>query len=383
MKIWEKAAQTAEQAAELMEEQARFWVLGQLKKAAASGRLQGCFREEEYRTAYAQEMADGFIECMDDDSVLPHRSLHAAKCCYEYLMEWFGKIAEVLSQDGEQITIHQEYLPADPLTKDPNIELVKMLHKGATKEEISRKLQITQRAVQEKLAALNGKRKMPLRVGGQALHVNVSDRRIDPDPNVNKDIDPDVRDDSRRKTTKKNTKEYHTWNTMHPVTLQLNMMQLWTLFRALALYQSKGYMRGDDIAKDIWMQLSEYGQEKLEALAEDRLMEQIMPLDEDVNLLRYLNNIQAEELADFHGFRTERDLLDNDDNIYREAYVMFYKAGRKCSIEYGRYPDEKRLEHQIIVNYKNGVLSFRDAEDKTAPVTEVLEGEISYMELCE
>ena len=247
MKIWEKAAQTGRQAAELLDEQARRWVLGQLQKAEDIGRLQGCFREDEYHPAYAQEEANGLAECMDDDSVLPRRTLHAAKCCYEYLMQWFDKIGEALSQDGKTVVIGSEYRPADPLTGDTNIELVKMLHRGATKEEIGKKLQITERAVQEKIAALNGKRKMPLRVGGQALHVNVSDRRIA----------PDVCEDSEQKRGKQNVKKYQTLNSMHPITLQLNVTQLWTLFRALALYHSKGYTLGDDIAKDIWVQLRE------------------------------------------------------------------------------------------------------------------------------
>ena len=279
----------------------------------------------------------------------------------------------MLSQGGKTIAIGSEYRPADPLTEDTNIELVKMLHRGATKEEISKKLQITERAVQEKIAALNGKRKMPLRVGGQALRVNVSDRRIAPDPNT----------DSEKKTGRKNVKKYQTWNTMHPITLQLNVTRLWTLFRALALYQSKGDRLGNDIAKDIWVQLSEYGQERLEALAQDEIMERIIPLVENVNLRNYFNNIQTEEAADFRGFRTERDLLDTDDNVHRDAYVMFYKAGRKCNVGYGRYPNDRVLEHQIIVNCENGVLSFRDAMDKNAPVTEVPESEISYIELCE
>lgn len=373
MKIWEKAVQTGRQAANLLDEWARCWVLSQLQKAEDTGRLQGCFREEEYRPAHAQEAANGLAECMDDDSVLPHRPLHAAKCCYGYLMQWFDKIGEVLSLDGKTVVIGSEYRPADPLTEDTNIELVKMLHRGATKEEISRKLQITERAVQEKIAALNGKRNMPLRVGGQALHVSVSDRRIDPDPHT----------DSEKKTSKKNVKKYQTWNTMHPITLQLNMTQLWTLFRALALYQSKGYMIGADIAKDIWVQLSEYGQERLQALAEDGSLERMMPLDENVKLRNYLNNIQTEDYTYCRGFRTERDLLDSDNNPSLEAYFMFAKAGRKCNIGYGKYPDDKVLEHQIIVNCENGVLCFRDAMDKKAPVTEVLESEISYIELCE
>lgn len=373
MKIWEKAVQAGRQAAQMLDEQAYHWVLGQLEKAVDSGRLQGCFREDEYRPAYAQETANGLAECMNDDCVLPHRPLHAAKCCYGYLMQWFDKIGEVLSQDGKAVAIDSEYRPADPLTVDTNIELVKMLHRGATKEEISKKLQITERATQEKIAVLNGKRKMPLRVGGQALYVNVSDRRIDPDPHT----------DSEKKTSKKNVKKYQTWNTMHPITLQLNMTQLWTLFRALALYQSKGYMIGDDIAKDIWVQLSEYGQERLEALAEDRALERMMPLDENVKLQNYLNNMQIEDYTYCRGFRTERNLLDGDDNPSLEAYFMFAKAGRKCNIGYGRYPNDRVLEHQIIVNCENGVLFFRDAMDKNAPVTEILEDEISYIELCE
>lgn len=170
---------------------------------------------------------------------------------------------------------------------------------------------------------------------------------------------------------------------MHPITLQLNMTQLWTLFRALALYQSKGYTLGDDIAKDIWVQLSEYGQEKLEELAADRLIEHAMRMDTNVDLSYYLNNIQTAEDMDNREFRTERDLLGSDDNVYREAYVMFYKAGRKCNVEFGKYPNNIVLEHQIIINYENGILSFREAKDENAPIVKVPEDQISYIELCE
>lgn len=367
MKIWEKAAQTGRQAAELLDEQACRWVLGQLEKVENDGCLRNYFREDEFCPGCAQKVADGLAECMGDKSVLPLRPLHKAKCCYTYLMQWFKKLEDVLSQDGQHIEIDRECLPPDPLAEDISIELVKMLHKGVTKDEISKRFHLTQRAVQEKLAALNGSRKTPLRVGGQALHVNVSDMRIDP---------------KNRTIEKKNVKEYHTWNTMHPVMLQLNMMQLWTLFRALALYQSKGYTLGDDIAKDIWVQLSEYGQEKLEELAADRLIEYAMRMDANVDLSYYLNNIQTAEDMDNRGFRTERDLLGSDDNAYREAYVMFYKAGRKCNVEFGKYPNNTVLEHQIIINYENGILSFREAEDENALIVKVPEDQISYIELC-
>ena len=374
MKIWEKAVLTAKQAAEELGEPVLSWALEQLRIAVDTGRLQSCFREEEYSSVHTQEAADGFAECMDDESVVPHRPLHTVKHCWEYLMQWLDKFEEVLSQEGEAVTIADEYLPTDSLIGDTNIELVKMLHKGATKEEISEKLQITPRAVQEKIAALNGKRKLPLRVGGQALRVNVSDVRIVPREG----------EEASEKKSKKNTKEYHTWNTLHPVTLQLNVMQLWTLFRALALYHSKGMELGDDIAKDIWVQLSEYGQDRLKALSKDWMIERLMPLDEDVDLSNYLNKLKSESGNSAHEFHTERELLlASDDNVHCEAYLMFYKAGRECNVKYGIYPNEKILEHQKIVNYANGILSFRDADDRTAPVTEVKESEIERLELCE
>ena len=59
MKIWEKAVQTAQQAAENLDKPARAWALEQLKTAVKTGRLQGCFREAEYAPAHAQAAAQG------------------------------------------------------------------------------------------------------------------------------------------------------------------------------------------------------------------------------------------------------------------------------------------------------------------------------------
>ena len=210
--------------------------------------------------------------------------------------------------------------------------------------------------------------RLPLRVGGQALRVNVSDARIDPTDG----------------NGKKNTKQYRTWNTLHPVTLELNMMELFTLFRALALYQSKGLELGEDIAKDIWVQLSEYGQERLQTLAKDWMMNRLVPLGEEIDLANYLDNLQNEDGNSAHGFRTERELLDSEAAYaLEETCGMFYKAGRNCNVEYGRWPETHILEHQKIVNYENGIFSFRNADDRTAPVTEIPEDEIERLELCE
>ena len=62
---------------------------------------------------------------------------------------------------------------------------------------------------------------------------------------------------------------------------------------------------------------------------------------------------------------------------------MFYKAGRKCNIYFGKCPNNTVLEHQIIINYENGILYFREAEDENAPIVKVPEDQISYIELCE
>ena len=137
MKTWEKAVQTAQRAAEKLDKPAHSWALEQLHAAVETGRLQGCFHEAEYTPARAQEAADGFAECMNDEAVLPHRPLHAAKHCWVYLTQWLDKIEEILSAEGETVKIADEHRPVDPLTVEPNIELVKMLHKGATKEEIA------------------------------------------------------------------------------------------------------------------------------------------------------------------------------------------------------------------------------------------------------
>lgn len=132
------------------------------------------------------------------------------------------------------------------------------------------------------------------------------------------------------------------------------------------------------------MQLSEYGQERLQALAEDWMMHRLMPLGEEIDLAYYFNKLQNEDGNSTHGFRDERELLHSEAAYaLEETCGMFYKAGRNCNVKYGKWPETHTLEHQKIVNYENGVFSFRNADDRTAPVTEIPEDEIERLELCE
>ena len=90
---------------------------------------------------------------------------------------------------------------------------------------------------------------------------------------------------------------YVTLNTVHPIGLQLNITQLLSLFQALNLYRMQNQNIGDDIAKDIWVQLSEYGQRKLLELAKDRSIQRLLNLGTNDNmdsLENYFYNLQSE-----------------------------------------------------------------------------------------
>lgn len=136
---------------------------------------------------------------------------------------------------------------------DTAIALLKLLHsrEGVTYDDIHQELEIGVRAIQKDLVKLspamytgNGEVYAPFRLGGQKLQAEI---------------------ELVERTKKAGEKRFYTRNTVHPLVLQENVMQLATLLKSLC---HQYYDYEDDIsvtiAVDIWSQLSSYAQSKIE-----------------------------------------------------------------------------------------------------------------------
>ena len=143
----------------------------------------------------------------------------------------------------------------DYVTKDVGIDLVKALHNqtGSTKEALREAV-----SAQHKKTIQNGLRKLdpklnesngsvdtvPFRIGGHEMHVDI---KCVPIPGT------------------RGERSYYTPNTLHPLVMQLNVTQTAAMLMALqTAYDRCEYgTYCEDVALDIWCQLSEYCKERI------------------------------------------------------------------------------------------------------------------------
>lgn len=196
-------------------------------------------------------------------------------------------------------------------SKDVAIRLVKELHdrNGVTKKTLSDKLGITQRAVLNALNKLeaeggneNGE---PYYLGDQPVHVRVGEVNVTEDDVINNHI-------------RANAKKFYTPNTLHPIILQENMLQVYVLLKCL-LYtvdDEEGKTLLYSVAQDIWFQLSEYAKEKIRELMEKK----------DKHLICYLDAL--DELAptqEVRGFITEEQMKLSEELSFSEESDFYDK----------------------------------------------------------
>lgn len=313
----------------------------------------------EYLPADAQRCIDTIAECLAQiaqDNHVQYMRYIQNRC----FRAWVRAAEEVIKQHtGVMVEASPEEMECFENQPDKNIKLMKLLHPpGRTKAEIAAELEIGERSVQDRLSAMNlegNPDRGMVYFAGQPVRVPIQTERIRTDLNK-----------------KKNTLRYVTPNTVHPIGLQLNITQLLSLFQALNLYRMQNQNIGDDVAKDIWVQLSEYGQRKLLELAKDRNIQRLLNLGTNDNmdsLENYFYNLQS-ELEEIGGdqwmenpFRTERELVTADQCSKEEKLFLLYKARRKCNISIRK--DGKRIEYtaQIILGFKEkGQIAFAPDE---------------------
>ncbi len=207
------------------------------------------------------------------------------------------------------------------VAEDTGIAMVKALHSqnGVTKDEIRKALGLTDlRAVQKNLRRLSpdlyggvksemGDEYKPFRVGGQPLSVKI---KVIEGAN--------------------NARHYKTPNTLHPIILQENLLEVEILLKSLSLswdrYNSNISI---SIAFDIWSQLSEYAKEKIK---KDFEYEDAIHQD----FLQIIADDCPEDHICF--FKTQREMIDLIDGTIFDVLSEAEKIpDRRCTL---RYKDE-------------------------------------------
>ena len=225
----------------------------------------------------------------------------------ETFIAWLEKLKEKYEIRNGTIPEHLYLAEGE---KDMRISLIKSLHKrrGVTKKELTEELGIHQRSVMKNISRLDPsfseetgvkreeekKEKDPYMIGGQVVRLKVSSKKVDGE----------------------REKRYITYNTLHPLILLENVMQVGTLLKGLeCLYENEEGDIAKGIAIDIWSQLSEFGRERIKRYYFDETSSFINDISDetpDEHAVTYLSERAMKELMEQEG----RWLSDDDKLLY-------------------------------------------------------------------
>ena len=260
---------------------------------------------------------------------------------WEKMKLWLERIADDLGQQEEYEMFLEDFEP--PVSDDPIIHVIKALHNrdGITREDIARELCESERNAKNILNRLDasltdGHRGNIVRIAGQEVSVC---------------IESEDRVDTRRGDTPVRKRYFHTPNTVNPIFLQENIMQVGTLLKSLAqsYYTDEGYENEIvlGIALDIWLQLSEYAKERISSffVAGDKKLS---------GLIRDVEN-RVEEGSG--GFMTEKEMLHemmaNGTERLEDLLIDAWKTGRKVDIQI-ELDGEVKLFENVVISSDNG-----------------------------
>lgn len=255
---------------------------------------------------------------------------------FAFQQETKSRFAKWLKMMEKKYGIPEEKLPREldvnRNDQDTAIVMLKELHdrNGKTVRDIAEKMNISARAVQKDLKKLDPRLNqeseetelMPaFRIGGQPIHTNIS----------------------VKKPYEGNINRYYTVNTVHPLVLLENQMQIGTLLQALAHSYNAGNETSYSIGLDIWYQLSAYSKERVKAY---------FVYNDDVfeSFIKQIEN----EVPDSKGekFQTEKSMFMNLGMAEDELITYAMKGqGRRCNIVLKEKREE--LVAQLLSYYTN------------------------------
>ena len=274
---------------------------------------------------------------------------------------WLKRIIDTYKIEGVKVP---DELIVKKSDLDTAVVMIKELHsrKGATKEDIMKKIGISERAVQKNLRKLSpklyegndidkGNVYAPFRLGGQPVIVDIQAREFEGD----------------------NKKYYRTVNTMHPIILQENMMQVATLLQSLS---QNFYNHQNDISRiiaiDIWSQLSDYAQRRIEKI----YAKADMDFAEFIEILK--DTCPTNHLCHY---TSERQMIeDADASIETQIEYLMKVPGHTCSISFkDSNNDDLYLENQTVeveqFNYDIEVIKLisPDREQRIVNVSDIID----------
>lgn len=317
------------------EERKKVYLLDLLKIETAkyNHRLRGR-SESNLHNAYAS-IARALVEYISD---YPVKFSIKAKVKKSFEI-WLNKIAS-------QYEITNSFIPEelDVKENDTGVALLKMLHarEGVSYDDINNELDIGPRAIQKDLVKLspslyNGNSSsdepyVAFHLGGQPLHAEI---KLVAETQVAKE------------------KRFYTPNSVSPIILQENIMQLGTLLNALAnQYYDKN--QEDDVARliavDIWNQMSEYAQDKIKNhFAAD-----------NINLEDFIIELEY-AFPDDHicPYLTEKEMLDKIEMSISQALIYLSKAPGRSGTIVLTSGERIVAEHLEIIVHDNGGKAYK------------------------
>lgn len=285
----------------------------------------------------ADAFQSGMADCLENISPYPYRR----QVYWNLFQQWLVQLGSYFNI----IDFPDPDWAEKPILEEPAVTLLKALHAraGVTKAELCDKLHVSDRTVQDMLRAVSPAlreknapeaAKRTLRFGGQQIRGEIE--------------------------CKKNAHEpwrFSMTNTIHPIAVQWNVMQVYEVL--FSLYDS--YNKGLDLcrtaADDIYAQLSDYVKERIHVVAAD-----------DSHFLNFLKDLEADPYAE-RLFMTEREMIRQKEvaeNLSVEEAARFAVKGlRRCNVHYQKKGSGQEfcLENQCIVyRYEGGGLYLLPAE---------------------
>lgn len=275
----------------------------------------------------------------------PTAPIYKEKVIRPLLEDWIDNIADFFNEryydDSHELDHYVE--------TDKCIEMLKLLQEreGISKEGLHAALGVSEKTIQKDLRAISpslGKSDYELKIGGNPVHAAIKEKRLSD-----------------------NRKLFFTPNTVHPLVLLPNIMQVGTMLKALA--SEKDSEVAQYVAADIWLQLSDYCKSRIRDIYCKKYPEMKLFLSMVENRIRkgYL-----------FGYSTEREM---DRLSIEEELMRAYKANRLCNLELEINGEIIELQNQKISFLKNEYTA--KSTDGSGKSVVFIEKNVVDIELCE
>lgn len=258
--------------------------------------------ESKKKESIVKSIAEGMEVFMRHLPMPPSLKQHT----YVDLCNWIKAAADYY--DIKTLDIN-EYISA-PIKEDTSIGMLKLFHERRkfSKEELKEELKVTPRTVQTCLRSLDpalsvkeNTKIIAARFAGQKVYA-----KIDCEGGKGK------------------LHRYEMENTIHPVAMQLNVMQVGVLLKSLqaSVYDGDSLV-GRGIALDIWAQLTDYAKDRVKTVFAEK----------DEEFLLFIEELEDDIISgEVPMFKTEAELLKEGDVNLHDELLMIMKANRTCDV---------------------------------------------------